>query len=297
MRDAKETVKVAAANDQLIDVGRVRAQSVDNGAELRAAFVFALIVSALAFGLALFLRRRTERAELQFAGAGAPSVTITSALRRNPAPEPEPRLEPDPEPFVVPEPEPEPVVVLEPEPEPEPEPVVVLEPEPESEPEPEPGTRRGARAGARAGTRARAGADRRRSAAPATRAPVGTHRRPRTDGVHPRTAHRAASVHAAARAATRAGRPEPEPVAAPEPELEPVNTLTVLVYRAPGAKAGKGPAPTFEVRDLAPAPSGPGVDLAGAERAEGSAPPETIDLTDAVNDGADEDETTRRPEQ
>ena len=90
---------------------------------------------------------------------------------------------------------------------------------------------------------------------------------------------------------------EPEPVAAPEPELEPVNTLTVLVYRAPGAKAGKGPAPTFEVRDLAPAPAGPDVDLAGAERAEGSAPPETIDLTDAVTDGADEDETTRRPEQ
>jgi hypothetical protein len=75
-----------------------------------------------------------------------------------------------------------------------------------------------------------------------------------------------------------------------------VNTLTVLVYRAPGEGRQRS-APTFEVRDLAPAPAGPSVDLAGAERAEGSAPPETIDLTDAVTDGADEDETTRRPEQ
>jgi hypothetical protein len=50
------------------------------------------------------------------------------------------------------------------------------------------------------------------------------------------------------------------------------------------------------VRELAPASSVPGVDLAGAERAERSAP-ESIDLTAGVTDGAEKDEGTRLPEQ
>ena len=82
LKDAEETVKIADASDQLVQVGRVRAKSVDTGAELRTAFVFGLIVCALAFGLALFLRRRAARAELQFAGAGAPGVTIAPHAAR-----------------------------------------------------------------------------------------------------------------------------------------------------------------------------------------------------------------------
>ncbi len=267
LKDASAAVKVADANGQLIQIGRIRAQSVDNGAELRAAFLFAVITCALAFGLVLLLRRRAARAELQFAGAAAPGMTIAPVPRA--APELEPRREPEPERFVA--------VATELEPEPE------REPEREPEPEPEP------------------------IAVEAARSPLVLRSEPIGD-LEPMVFTPEPQI--VPKPFTRPPEPQPQPqqelepepqplpVPAPAPPAEPEpEPFTVLVYRAPGAKADKGPAPTFELRELAPAPSGRGVDLAEAERAEGTARPETIDLTDAVTDGADEDETTRRPEQ
>jgi hypothetical protein len=257
LNQARVAVAVAGSREGLVQTGPIRVKSVDNGPGLRAALLFALILCVLAFALTRYFRRRAARVAFQFAGAGAATPDVTNA----PAPRAKLHLEPEPEP------RPEPLLEFpaEPVPEPEPEPVVVEAPPPPLVLRSE---------------------------------PVGD-LEPMVFTPEPRFVPRPF---------TRPLEPQPEPVTQPvatpepptpqpatpsEPEAEP---FTVLVYRAPGAKAGKEPAPTFEVRELAPAPSAADVDLAGAERAEGAAP-ETIDLTDAVSDRAEEDESNRRPEQ
>jgi hypothetical protein len=316
-RATHATLAAAESDTSLVATGPIQIRKVNDSS---GALGFALAVLFFACGLAFaawtLLRRRAETRRLELAAAG-PAIHAT--LTRAPAPPsfdvdtdidaPRPK-EPEPEAIVLdvePEPEPEtqPVVVLaEPEPEPEP---IVLDTEPEPEREPEPVVARSERKPLAEPIVFTPAPTPRPERAPESRPAAGRVIRSDVPDLEPMVFEPESLIIESPRPPPKARPrtpepvrpPEPTPAPAPVPEAEPAagpgpKVVTVLLYRAPGAKAGEEPVPTFEVRALGPMPpavtrppsvEGPAVDLVREERSEPEPNPQpepeaTVDLTE-----------------